>query len=353
MTLYALGRASDDRVVRSVVHSSEIHAVSMQDEVLAGLRHDPKTLPAKLFYDARGVELFDAIMLLDEYYLTRTEVAILSARADAIAARIGRGSVVIELGSGSGSKVRLLFDALRERSTPPAAYVPVDIAGEQLAELARTIEHDYRSTSVVPIDVDFTAPGALSTVAAHIDAFVEAHVATDGNGTLRRVVFFPGSTIGNLHPADASVLLGRLRNLCGPAGALLLGADLRKEPSILHAAYNDTKRITAAFNANILTRVNRECSANFDVTRFQHYAFYNPTAHRIEMHLASLEEQSVRVAGCDITFARGESIWTESSYKYDGPSMDTVLARGGWAARYYWDDSEGLFGVWYCEPVEG
>jgi dimethylhistidine N-methyltransferase len=167
----------------------------------------------------------------------------------------------------------------------------------------------------------------------------------------RRVVFFPGSTIGNFHPAEAVAFLSGVHELCGRTGGLVLGADLRKDPALLHAAYNDARGVTAAFNVNVLRHLNREYGTDFDTARFRHYAFYNPIAHRIEMHLVSLEDQQVHVAGEKILFARGESIWTESSYKYDDASMNSLLAASGWTARAQWSDSARLFGVWYCEPT--
>ena len=315
----------------------------LREEVLAALRATPRTLPAKLFYDARGAALFEAITALPEYYLTRAELAILEARRAEIAERIGGGSVLVELGSGEARKVRLLLDALGEAGTPPAAFVPVDVSRAQLAEAAHALAHDYPATAVRPLAADFSAPGALPALGERLGRMPE-------HGG-RRVLLFLGSTIGNLHPEEASQFLRGARTLCGADGALLLGADLRKDPAVLHAAYNDAAGVTAEFNRNVLVRLDRELGATFDPERFRHYAFYDPVAHRIEMHLVSLVEQRVRVAGEELAFARGESIWTESSYKYDGRSMAALLAGAGWVPRACWRDPADAFGLWYCEPA--
>jgi dimethylhistidine N-methyltransferase len=316
---------------------------ALRAEVLAGLRATPRTLPAKLFYDARGAALFEAITTLPEYYLTRAELAILDARRAEIAERIGTGSVLVELGSGEARKVRLLLDALGEAGASPAAFVPVDVSHEQLADAARGLARAYPATAVHPLVADFAAPGALPALGERLDRAFE--------GAGRRVLLFLGSTIGNLHPREAAEFLRGARALCGPEGALLLGADLRKDPAVLHAAYNDAAGVTAEFNRNVLVRLDRELGATFDVERFRHYAFYDPVAHRIEMHLVSLADQRVRVAGEELAFARGESIWTESSYKYDGRSMLALLAGAGWAPRACWRDPADMFGLWYCEPA--
>jgi dimethylhistidine N-methyltransferase len=310
--------------------------------VLAGLRATPRTLPPKLFYDARGAALFEAITALPEYYLTRAELAILDARRAEIAERIGAESVLVELGSGEARKVRLLLDALGEAGTPPAAFVPVDVSRAQLADAARALARAYPATAVHPMVADFAAPGALPALGARLGR-------TLGDAG-RRVLLFLGSTIGNLHPDEAAAFLRGARALCGADGALLLGADLRKDPAVLHAAYNDAAGVTAEFNRNVLARLDRELGATFDVDRFRHYAFYDPVAHRVEMHLVSLAEQRVRVGGEEFAFARGETIWTESSYKYDGRSMGALLAGAGWVARACWRDPEDAFGLWYCEP---
>jgi dimethylhistidine N-methyltransferase len=325
-------------------------ARALRAEVLAGLRATPRALPPKLFYDARGAALFEAITELPEYYLTRAELAILGARAGEIAACVGPGSVLVELGSGGARKVRLLLDALRHAGTPAAAFAPVDVSEAQLAEAAAALARDYPATAVHPLAADFSAPGALPALGARLDAVAEGRGRGRGG---RRVLLFLGSTIGNLHPHEAAAFLRDARALCGADGALLLGADLRKDPAVLHAAYNDAAGVTAEFNRNVLVRLARELGATFDVERFRHYAFYDPVAHRVEMHLVSLVDQRVRVGGEELELARGESIWTESSYKYDGRSMAALLAGAGWVARTSWRDPGDAFGLWYCEPAAG
>ena len=312
---------------------------ALRETVLAGLHARPKALPAWLFYDAAGAALFTDITRLDAYYPTRVELGILRAHAGEIAALLGPGVVLLEYGSGEATKVRLLLDALRARAPhgAPSAYVPIDVAGEQLREVTARFASAYPQLAVVPLEADYTGPFALPELPAAADA--------------RRVAFFPGSTIGNLHPRDAETFLRRIAATCGAGGALVLGVDLRKDPAVLHAAYNDPEGVTAAFNRNLLVRLNRELDATFDVDRFAHYAFYDPIAGRIEMHLVSLDAQTVQVAGEPITFARGESIWTESSYKYDLAGLATLAAAGGFTVGRVWTDPDEWFAVLYLAVV--
>lgn len=304
-----------------------------RDEVLAGLRAEPKTLPAKLFYDERGAALFDEITRLDAYYPTRTELGILREHGGAMAELVGAGALIVEYGSGEAEKVRPLLDHLRG-ARAPAAYVPVDISAAQLARVAAEVAAEYPDVPVVSLAADYTRPFVLPPLPP----------ATSG---ARRVAFFPGSTIGNLHPPEAAAFLARLAADCGPGGALLLGADLRKDPDLLHAAYNDPAGVTAAFNLNVLARLNRELDATFAPERFRHYAFYNPAAGRVEMHLVSLEAQRVRVAGEPVAFERGESIWTESSYKYAPGELRALAAAGGFDVARIWTDPREWFAVLY------
>lgn len=306
------------------------HASSLRSEVLAGLRDSPKTLPPKLFYDARGAALFDAITRLDEYYLTRAELLILRDNADAIAGAIGAGTVLLEYGSGEAEKVRLLLDHMRGRSAP-AAYVPIDVSAAQLERVAGELQESYPDIPIIPVVADYTEP---------VDLPVPASLAS-----ARHVVFFPGSTIGNLHPAEAVALLERMAHACGRGGAIILGVDLRKDPAILHAAYNDSEGLTAAFNRNMLRHINNALAATFEPECFRHYAFYNPVAGRVEMHLVSLQDQMVRVAGECISFERGESIWTESSYKYSPPGLKSLAHDAGLDVIDSWTDDAGAFMV--------
>jgi len=305
-------------------------SISLRDEVLAGLRQTPRTLPARLFYDSRGAALFDSITRLDEYYLTRTELAILHENAAAIAASIGSGSVLLEYGSGEAEKVRIILDRMRGAAAP-AAYVPIDVSSAQLERVASELRAAYPEIPIIPVAADYTSLGELPLPPKLRDA--------------RRVAFFPGSTIGNLHPPEARDFLERLAAICGRGGAIILGADLRKDPAILHAAYNDSEGLTAEFNLNILRRLNRELEATFDPKSFRHYAYYNPVAGRIEMHLVSLRRQLVSVAGECIPFERGESIWTESSYKYTWRGLADLAREAGLVIADRWSDPQDMFAV--------
>ena len=298
---------------------------ALRDEVLAGLRAERKVLHPKLFYDAAGAALFERITTLDEYYLTRAELAILRAHVGEIAALAGPGCALVEYGSGAGVKVRLLLDALEA----PAAYVPIDISREQLARVAAELAGAYPGVAVRPVCADYTAP-------VHIP---------DLPRRARRVAFFPGSTIGNFHPAEAAAFLRRVRRAVAADGALVLGVDRRKDARVLEAAYDDREGVTAAFNLNLLARLNRELGADFDAARFRHRALWNDAASRVEMHLESAEAQVVRVAGEPVAFARGETIWTESSYKYDRPRLDRLVAEGGFELARLWTDPDERFWV--------
>lgn len=299
-------------------------------EVLAGLRATPKALSPKFFYDAAGARLFEEITTLPEYYPTRTELGILHAHAAEIAERLGPRVSLVEFGSGAGVKVRLLLDALRE----PAAYVPVDISGEQLARVAAERRMEYPGVAVIPVQADYTARFRLPALPA---------------GS-RRVAFFPGSTIGNFHPTEAIAFLRHVRQLVGPDGAMVLGVDRRKDPRVLHAAYNDAAGVTARFNRNLLVRLNRELGATFDVQRFAHEAFFNDTKSRIEMHLASMGSQVVHVGEEVVHFADGETIHTECSYKYDEARLEALVGAAGFAIRGEWTDSRDWFWVVQLEP---
>lgn len=303
---------------------------SLREEVLSGLRQVPKTLPAKLFYDAHGAALFDAITHLDEYYLTRTEIAILHDNASNIAAAVGAGSVLLEYGSGEAEKVRLILDRMRGDDAP-AAYVPIDVSSVQLERVAAELRKLYPEVPVIPIAADYTT-------------LTELPLPRSLRGA-RQVAFFPGSTIGNLHPPEAVAFLERAARICGAGGAIILGVDLRKDPDILHAAYNDREGVTAAFNRNILVHINHELGGTFDPERFRHYAYYNPVVGRVEMHLVSLERQLVDVAGECIRFERGEGIWTESSYKYSWRGLQALANDAGLTIIDSWSDPADAFAV--------
>ena len=295
-------------------------------DALEGLSTTPKRIPAKYFYDARGSELFEAITEQPEYYPTRCEMEILRDQAASIAALIPEGAAVVEFGSGSNKKARLLLAAAPRL----AAYVPVDISGEMLEAEAAELRADFPGLDVLPVAADFCYP---------FDLPEQAKAAP------LRVGFFPGSTIGNFEPHEAAAFLRNAGQMLGPKAKIIIGADLIKPAEILNAAYNDAAGVTAAFNLNLLVRMNRELDANFRLECFEHHAFYNRERNRVEMHLASLKRQKVKVAGETVDFRAGETIHTESSYKYSVESL-RALARGvGWLPDGVWTDSQGYFSV--------
>jgi L-histidine Nalpha-methyltransferase len=297
-------------------------------DVVRGLAAPHKEIPCKYFYDEAGSRLFDRICELDEYYPTRTERAIMEQHAPEMAALAGPGCLVAEYGSGSSVKSRLLLDHLES----VAAYVPIDISREHLLASAAALAREYPTIEVLPVCADFTRPFELPAPAQK---------------PRRRLVYFPGSTIGNFTPEEAVQLLRRTARLGGPGSVLLLGVDLKKEPKVLHAAYNDARGVTAAFNLNLLTRINRELGADFQVNQFWHYAFYNPAAGRIEMHLVSRKEQRVRIGADTFAFAEGESIRTEYSYKYNLTDLRHLASAGGFEVRQVWTDDRPFFCVLY------
>jgi len=297
------------------------------DELLRGLTDSRKSIPCKYFYDEKGAGLFERICAQPEYYLTRTETIILRDNIRDICAKIGKGCVLAELGSGAGEKVRLLMDHLPSL----AAYVPIDISAEQLGEVSRALHKAYPRIPVLPINADYTRPFRLP-------GFTFPHS--------RIVVFYPGSTICNFTPDEARAFLKTLAGLCGPGGGLLLGVDLKKSKSELDAAYNDRAGVTAAFNLNILEHVNRISDAEFRPDLFRHHAFYNDKEGRIEMSLVSLERQIVPVAGVRIELDEGESILTEYSYKYSIEEF-RGLAAGIFETEQVWTDKAQRFSVQY------
>jgi L-histidine Nalpha-methyltransferase len=301
---------------------------SFRDAVLNGLGRIPKSIPCKFFYDERGSALFEAICRLPEYYPTRTEIAILEQNAVAIAAQIGPHSHLIEFGSGASTKARILLRALDQ----PAAYVPVDISREHLRDAAVSLAEDFPSLSVVAVCADYTRPFALPPLPGP---------------TGKRVGFFPGSTIGNFEPAAAVDFLANYAGILGPGGEMLIGVDLKKDPAILDAAYNDRVGVTAKFNLNLLERINRELDGDLDINRFEHVAFYNETEGRIEIYIRSLANQEAWIAGKPILFAKGELIHTEYSYKYSVAEFRTLAGRAGFRPVETWTDRAELFSVHY------
>lgn len=293
-------------------------------DAIGDLSQHPKRLSPKYFYDATGSELFEAITRLPEYYPTRTELGILRDRGDEIAGIIRKGAALIEFGAGATTKVRLLLEKCAF-----GAYVPVDISGDFIKAQANVLRRDFPDLAVYPVAADFTTPFALPAAVANMP----------------KVGFFPGSTIGNFEPHEASSFLKSAHEILGKGALMIIGADLEKDERVLRDAYNDAAGVTARFNLNVLVRINRELGGNFDLSAFTHRAIYNRERHRIEMHLISKKQQAVRMLGTSFSFRPGESIHTENSYKY---SIDrfTALARGaGWQVRESWTDPRAMFSV--------
>jgi L-histidine N-alpha-methyltransferase len=296
------------------------------EDVLAGLSAPQKTIPSKWLYDARGCDLYELITELPEYYPTRTELAILDAHAAEIAAAVGPDALVFEYGTGSGNKTGRLLEALRR----PAAYLPVDIAREALLATAEALVRRFPGLPVRPVWTDFSEPFTLP--------------ADDLRAT-RRLGFFPGSTIGNFDLADAVLLLRQMAGQAGRGGALLVGVDLRKDAATLQRASDDPRGVTAAFDLNLLGRVNRELGGDFRLSAFRHRAVFDDRRSRVEMHLESLEDQLVTVAGRTFAFRAGETIHTESSYKYVPREFDALAALAGWRLERTWTDERAWFAV--------
>ena len=308
--------------------------MSFLDDVLRGLAADPPQLAPKYFYDAVGSRLFDRITELDAYYPTRTERGILDAHAEEIVDAIGPDAVLIEYGSGSSDKTRILLDALAERA-PLAAYVPVDISAEHLEATAADLRAAYPDLAVLPVAADYSAPIPLPRLPAHA----------------RRVVFFPGSTIGNSDPDEAVAFLGRMAETAGADGALLVGADQRKDEAVLLRAYDDEQGVTAAFNRNVLRRMRDELGATLDLAGWRHQARWNAEHGRIEMHLVADGEQTITLGDTTFPFADGDSIWTESSYKYTPDGLAALARAAALERTARWTDPRGWFAVEMFRPA--
>jgi dimethylhistidine N-methyltransferase len=298
------------------------------NEVIAGLSAPQKRISPKYFYDQRGSKLFDRIAGLPEYYLTRTELKILDTHLDEMAAHIGPRASVIEFGSGSDTKIRLLLDRLPE----PAAYVPVDISSRYLLEMTEELAIDYPQVSIRPVFADFTRPFDLPTFTTPPD---------------RNLVFFPGSTIGNFDDSEACALLKVMRAEAKPGGALLIGVDLQKDPDTIRAAYNDRQGLTAEFNLNVLRHLNQAFGANFELEYFRHEAIYDEANSRIEMRLISLRPQTVTLAETLIPLERDEYIITEHSRKYSLEAFANIAREAGFYFEQAWLDENALFSVQY------
>jgi L-histidine Nalpha-methyltransferase len=297
-------------------------------EVLAGLSHHPRKLPCKFFYDERGAALFQKICDLPEYYITRTELQILRLQGAAIAAELGPQIELIGLGTGAGTKTRILLEELNR----PAVYIPIDIAKEQLQRSTTRFREIFPHLEILPVCADYLEPFELPS---------PARVSS------RKVVYFPGSTIGNFEPRNAKIFLQRIAKLCGNDGGLLIGVDLQKDPRIIESAYNDSAGITAEFNLNLLARANRELGADFDLNHWRHRAIYNATEGRIEMHLISDTDQIAHIEDHQFDFRAGENIITEFSYKYTPDGFVALAREAGFEFVRMWTDDARLFGVFY------
>ncbi|MEI2385156.1 L-histidine N(alpha)-methyltransferase [Breoghania sp. JC706] len=285
-------------------------------DALAGLTAPRKTLPTKYLYDAEGSRLFEEICELPEYYPTRTETALLQAISHDLAEAVARHAVLVEFGSGASTKTRTLLDA-----TPHIeVYVPIDISQTALDEAAEALRADFPALQVAPLVADFTAPHSLPA-------------AADGRP---HVGFFPGSTIGNFQPEAAVGFLKSARETLGAGARFILGVDLAKDPEVMVPAYDDAQGVTAAFNLNLLARLNRELGADFDLDAFSHRAVWNEAQGRIEMHLVSKADQTAHLGGREITFAKGETIHTENSHKYSYDAIAALAAKAGWRIEKSW-----------------
>jgi dimethylhistidine N-methyltransferase len=309
------------------LHDLEPSQEEFRDAVLEGLRGAEKSLPCKFFYDAEGSRLFDKICELPEYYPTRTECRILERHAGDIARLIGPSAQLVEFGSGAGLKIRLLLSALDD----PTAYVPVDISRLHLMAAASSLAKDFPHLTIAPICADYTQPFDLPELAG-------AKPATS-------VGFFPGSTIGNFTPDEAHAFLIGARNLLGQGSAMIVGVDLRKDEGTLVRAYDDAAGVTAAFNLNLLRRINRELSGTFKLDQFSHRARWNDTLGRMEMHLVSRCAQTVEIDGERFAFKEGETIHTENSHKYSIPQFQALARAAGYAPKAVWTDEASLFSV--------
>jgi dimethylhistidine N-methyltransferase len=302
-------------------------------DLIAGLSGNPRTLPCKYFYDERGAALFQKICELPEYYITRTEIDILDRNRAEIASHLGANIELIGLGTGAGTKTRILIETLES----PTVYIPVDISEKQLHESSALFQKIFPELEILPVCADYLQPVVLPS---------------SNRKAARNIVYFPGSTIGNFEPTEAEEFLRRVANVCRQNGGLLIGADLKKDPHVLEAAYNDSAGVTAQFNLNLLDRINRELGADFDLDQWRHRAIYNSDAGRIEMHLISEIDQFVHVDERKFHFRRGEKIITEFSYKYAPEEFAAVAGKAGFEFVRMWTDDARLFGVFYLVTAE-
>ena len=316
------------------IHDASSVELDFLADVISDLGKQPKQLQCKYFYDERGSQLFDQICELDEYYLTRTELAIMDQYIDEMARQLGSEVMLVEFGSGSSTKTRTLLDALHD----PVAYVPIDISEEHLLKTARTLQQAYPRIEILPVVADFT-----SVIELPHSTREASHAA----------VYFPGSTIGNFTPDEAGKMLKRFSRLLGPQGGLLIGIDLQKSPQVIEAAYNDKKGITAEFNLNLLHRINSELGADFDVDDFEHRADYNEELGRVEIYVVSKVDQSVQIGDHEIRFEANEAVLTEYSHKYTIEGFTELAATAQFSLHKYWTDPDRLFAVMHLVNDRG
>ena len=303
---------------------------TMLSDVVEGLSQNRKTLPSKYFYDERGSKLFDDICELDEYYVTRTETALMQQQVGDIAAAVGSNALLVEYGSGSSLKTRLLLRNL----IAPAGYVPIDISGDYLSQVGHSLQAEFPHIEIMPVVADFTK---------------SFEVPSPTSKESRRVIYFPGSTIGNFRREDAMALLVGMAENAGADGGVLIGVDLDKDRDVLRAAYNDSQGVTAEFNLNVLKRINDELGGTFDLSKFKHEAVFNDGRSCIEMHLISTERQTANVCKYSFEFEDNESVLTEYSHKYTIDAFGEMANEAGLNVKNVWTDANNMFAVMYLE----
>lgn len=309
------------------VKTEEITQDDILNEVITGLRQQQKRLPSKLFYDEKGSALFNEICELEEYYPTRTEMQIMQDNIEEIGSLLGEGTLLIELGSGSSTKIRLLLDHIPGL----AGYVPIDISTEHLIQSSESLREEYPDLNIYPLAADYTK---------------DFHLPFIGNPYDHIAAFYPGSTVGNFRQDEAKKFLARIAKIIGKNGGIIIGVDLKKDKKTLEAAYNDKRGVTAKFNLNILTHINNEVNSNFDMDKFEHLAFYNEKMGRIEMHLISKEDHRIGLNRTSIHFKKNENILTEYSYKYSVEEFASLVS-DLFEVRKVWTDSDNLFSIQY------
>ena len=311
------------------IKTEEITKTDILTEVLNGLSKSPKMLPSKLFYDKKGSKLFDEICELEEYYPTRTEIQIMQNNSIEMGELLGEGTMLIELGSGNSQKIKLLLDHIPGL----AGYIPVDISSEYLISSSKILKEEYPHISIFPLVADYTKYFELPLIDKPYD---------------HRAVYFPGSTIGNFTINEAKEFLNRIADIAGKNGGLIIGVDLKKDKQIIEDAYNDKKGITTAFNLNILNHINEKLNSDFDLNKFKHYAFFDEEKSRIEMHLISTEEQTVKISNTSFSFNKDEHITTEYSYKYTLEDFEEI-ASDKFELKRVWTDDYKLFSIQYLK----